>query len=177
MPLSVAIQMDHVRSLNIAGDTTFALSLEAQRRGHRLYHYTPDRLTQADGRVFARLEEMQVRDVKGDHFTLGEPVRTDLSELDVVLLRQDPPFDMNGILARALDLSDFHEKRARFAQENGSGHVRRGIGIATSVVNYLVYSAALWLVPALPPLAALAVGSAAALAFSFFGYSRLVFDR
>ena len=56
MPLSVAIQMDHVRSLNIAGDTTFALSLEAQRRGHRLYHYTPDRLTQADGRVFARVE-------------------------------------------------------------------------------------------------------------------------
>ena len=97
MPLSVAIQMDHVRSLNIAGDTTFALSLEAQRRGHRLYHYTPDRLTQADGRVFARLEEMQVRDVKGDHFTLGEPVRTDLSEMDVVLLRQDPPFDMNYI--------------------------------------------------------------------------------
>ena len=97
MPLSVAIQMDHVRSLNIAGDTTFALSLEAQRRGHRLYHYTPDRLTQADGRVFARLEEMQVRDVKGDHFTLGEPVRTDLSEMDVILLRQDPPFDMNYI--------------------------------------------------------------------------------
>ena len=97
MPLSVAIQMDHVRSLNIAGDTTFALSLEAQRRGHRLYHYTPDRLTQADGRVFARLEEMQVRDVKGDHFTLGEPVRKDLGEMDVVLLRQDPPFDMNYI--------------------------------------------------------------------------------
>ena len=97
MPLSVAIQMDHVRSLNIAGDTTFALSLEAQRRGHKLYHYTPDRLTQADGRVFARLEEMQVRDVKGDHFTLGEPVRKDLGEMDVVLLRQDPPFDMNYI--------------------------------------------------------------------------------
>ena len=97
MPLSVAIQMDHVRSLNIAGDTTFALSLEAQRRGHRLYHYTPDRLTQAAGRVFASIEEMQVRDVKGDHFTLGEPVRTDLSEMDVVLLRQDPPFDMNYI--------------------------------------------------------------------------------
>ena len=97
MPLSIAIQMDHVRSLNIAGDTTFALSLEAQRRGHRLYHYTPDRLTQADGRVFASIEEMQVRDVKGDHFTLGEPVRTDLSEMDVVLLRQDPPFDMNYI--------------------------------------------------------------------------------
>ena len=97
MKLRVAVQMDHIRTVNIAGDTTFALSLEAQRRGHSLYHYTPDRLTQEDGHIFARVEEMQVRDVKGDHFTLGEPVRTDLSEMDVVLLRQDPPFDMNYI--------------------------------------------------------------------------------
>ncbi len=97
MPLSVAVQMDHVRTVNIAGDTTFALSLEAQRRGHKLFHYTPDRLSQCDGRVFARVEEMTVRDVRGDHFTLGDPVRTDLSEMDVVLLRQDPPFDMNYI--------------------------------------------------------------------------------
>ncbi|MCR5857526.1 glutathione synthase [Mesorhizobium sp. J428] len=97
MKLRVAVQMDHIRTVNIAGDTTFALSLEAQRRGHSLYHYTPDRLTQEDGRIFARVEEMEVRDVKGDHFTLGEPVRTDISEMDVVLLRQDPPFDMNYI--------------------------------------------------------------------------------
>ncbi|MCO5161100.1 MAG: glutathione synthase [Mesorhizobium sp.] len=97
MPLSVAVQMDHVRTVNIAGDTSFALSLEAQRRGHRLYHYTPDRLTQENGRIVARVEEMQVRDIKGDHFSLGEPVRTDLSEMDVILLRQDPPFDMNYI--------------------------------------------------------------------------------
>ncbi|MGB6119569.1 MAG: glutathione synthase [Mesorhizobium sp.] len=97
MPLSVAVQMDHVRSINIAGDTTFALSLEAQRRGHRLFHYTPDRLSMVGGKVFAAVEEMQLRDVKGDHFTLGEPVRTDLSAMDVVLLRQDPPFDMNYI--------------------------------------------------------------------------------
>lgn len=97
MSLSVAVQMDHVRTVSIAGDTSFALSLEAQRRGHRLYHYTPDRLSQVGGRIFARIEEMQVRDVKGDHFTLGEPVRTDLSEMDVILLRQDPPFDMNYI--------------------------------------------------------------------------------
>ena len=95
--LNVAVQMDHVSTINIDGDSTFAMSLEAQRRGHRLYHYTPDRLTLRDGRVYARLEEMQVRDVKGDHFTLGEPVRTELSEMDVVLLRQDPPFDMNYI--------------------------------------------------------------------------------
>ena len=97
MPLRVAVQMDHVSTVNIMGDTTFALSLEAARRGHRLYHYTPDRLTQENGRVFARVEEMAVRDEKGNHFSLGEPARTDLSEMDVVLLRQDPPFDMNYI--------------------------------------------------------------------------------
>ena len=97
MPLKIAVQMDHVSTISIAGDTTFALSLEAQRRGHKLYHYTPDRLSMVGGQVVARLEEMTVRDEKGNHFTLGEPVRTDLSEMDVVLLRQDPPFDMNYI--------------------------------------------------------------------------------
>ncbi len=109
MPLSVAVQMDHVRTVNIAGDTTFALSLEAQRRGHKLFHYTPDRLSQWDGRIVARVEEMTVRDVKGDHFTLGEEVRTDLSEMDVVLLRQDPPFDMNYITTTHL-LERIHPK-------------------------------------------------------------------
>ncbi|MGB3418405.1 MAG: glutathione synthase [Mesorhizobium sp.] len=97
MSLKVAVQMDHVSTVSIAGDTSFALSLEAQRRGHRLFHYTPDRLSMRDGKVIARVEEMQVRDEKGDHYTLGEPVRTDLSEMDVILLRQDPPFDMNYI--------------------------------------------------------------------------------
>ena len=97
MPLKIAIQMDHVATVTIAGDTTFALALEAQRRGHALYHYTPDRLTLAGGKAFAAVEEMRVRDEKGNHFALGEAVRTDLSEMDVVLLRQDPPFDMNYI--------------------------------------------------------------------------------
>lgn len=97
MPLSVAIQMDHIASISIGGDTTFALALEAARRGHALFHYTPDRLSQRDGKVVASLEELAVRDVKGDHFTLGAPVSTDLSTMDVVLLRQDPPFDMNYI--------------------------------------------------------------------------------
>src|SRR5690606_3579787 len=97
MPLKVAVQMDHISTVNLTGDTTFALSLEAQRRGHELYHYTPDGLTQEGNRVFARVEEMTVRDEKGSHFSLGEPVRTELSEMDVVLLRQDPPFDMNYI--------------------------------------------------------------------------------
>jgi glutathione synthase len=97
MPLKVAVQMDHVSTVSISGDTSFALSLEAQRRGHALFHYTPDRLSMLGGKAFARIEEMTVRDVKGDHFSLGEPVRTDLQEMDVILLRQDPPFDMNYI--------------------------------------------------------------------------------
>jgi glutathione synthase len=92
--LKVAVQMDHVSSIHIAGDSTFAMSLEAQERGHALFHYTPDRLSMRDGRVFASLEPMTLRDEKDAHFTLGAPVRTDLSTMDVVLLRQDPPFDM-----------------------------------------------------------------------------------
>jgi glutathione synthase len=97
MPLKIAVQMDHISTVSIAGDTSFALSLEAQRRGHQLFHYTPDRLSLRDGKVFARIEAMQVRDEKGNHYSLGEQMRTDLSEMDVVLLRQDPPFDMNYI--------------------------------------------------------------------------------
>lgn len=97
MPLRIAVQMDHVATVSIAGDTTFALSLEAQRRGHELFHYTPDRLSLRGGKVSAWAEPMQVRDVKGGHFTLGEQQRLDLGDVDVVLLRQDPPFDMNYI--------------------------------------------------------------------------------
>jgi glutathione synthase len=97
MPLQVALQMDHISTVTIAGDTSFALALEAKRRGHALFHYTPKQLSLADGKVVAQVERLDVRDVKGDHFTLGEPVRTDLTEMDVILLRQDPPFDMNYI--------------------------------------------------------------------------------
>ncbi|UXN03180.1 glutathione synthase [Bartonella sp. HY406] len=93
----IAVQMDHIASINIAGDTTFALCLEAQKRGHSLFHYTPDRLSLRDGEVSARVEALSVRDIVGDHFTLGEAQRTNLAEMDVVLLRQDPPFDMNYI--------------------------------------------------------------------------------
>ena len=109
MALDIAVQMDHISTVNIMGDTTFALSLEAARRGHRLYHYTPDRLAMLDGKVFARVEEMTVRDEKGNHFSLGEKVRTDLSQMDVVLLRQDPPFDMNYITTTHL-LERIHPK-------------------------------------------------------------------
>lgn len=94
MSLSVAVQMDHIASIRLAGDSTFALMLEAQKRGHSLFHYTPDKLALRSGRVTAAIEPVAVRDEPGNHFTLGTPEKTDLSTLDVVLLRQDPPFDM-----------------------------------------------------------------------------------
>jgi glutathione synthase len=94
MTLNVAVQMDHIAGINIAGDTTFALMLEAERRGHALHHYTPDRLAMRDGRIEARVEPVSVRDLIGDHYTLGPEEVADLAGMDVVLLRQDPPFDM-----------------------------------------------------------------------------------
>ncbi len=97
MSLKVAVQMDPIARINIRGDSTFALLLEAQRRGHPLAYYTPDRLALHGNRVFATVQPLQVRDREGDHFTLGEPRRVDLSEFDVVLLRQDPPFDLGYI--------------------------------------------------------------------------------
>ena len=106
---NVAVQMDHVSTINIAGDSTFAMSLEAQARGYKLFHYTPDRLSLRDGKLFATVEPMEVRDVKGDHFTLGAPERVELSTMDVVLLRQDPPFDMAYITTTHL-LETIHPK-------------------------------------------------------------------
>ncbi|MEN3929900.1 glutathione synthase [Microvirga sp. W0021] len=97
MALSVAIQMDSIKHIRIGGDSSFALLLEAQRRGHRIFHYTPDRLSMRDGKVYAAIEPLQVRDEEGNHAILGEAVRTDLSTMDVVLLRQDPPFDLSYI--------------------------------------------------------------------------------
>jgi glutathione synthase len=94
MPLNVAVQMDPIGRINVKGDSTFALLLEAQARGHRLFYYTPDRLAMLDGKVFASLEPLQVRDEPGDHFMLGPSRRAELSEFDVILLRQDPPFDL-----------------------------------------------------------------------------------
>jgi glutathione synthase len=97
MPFSVAIQMDHISTISIAGDTTFALALEAQRRGHALWHYTPNQLSQRGGRAVATVQALTVRDREGDHFSLGTPEAVDLAAMDVVLLRQDPPFDMHYI--------------------------------------------------------------------------------
>jgi glutathione synthase len=102
MVLRVAVQMDPIERINIAGDSTFALLLEAQRRGHRLHYYTPDQLSMRDGEVSAVLRPLAVRDTVGDHFTLGDPERMALTELDVVLMRQDPPFDLGYITATHL---------------------------------------------------------------------------
>jgi glutathione synthase len=94
MRLNVAVQMDPIERINIRGDSTFALLLEAQRRRHALAYYTPDRLALRGDQVFAAVTSLKVRDQEGRHFTLGEPRRQNLAEFDVVLLRQDPPFDL-----------------------------------------------------------------------------------
>jgi glutathione synthase len=99
MTLTVAIQMDPIEKIDINGDSTFALALEAQKRGHTLSYYGPRDLSWRDGKVTALMRPLSVRNVKGDHFTLGEAMARDLSTLDVVLMRQDPPFDMAYISA------------------------------------------------------------------------------
>jgi glutathione synthase len=99
MTLSVAIQMDPIASIDIDADSTFALALEAQQRGHALYHYHPSQLALRDGRLFATLRALEVWRKKGDHHRLGAPQRVDLATVDVVLMRQDPPFDLAYITA------------------------------------------------------------------------------
>ncbi len=99
MPLKAAFQMDHVSTVKIAGDSTFAIMLEAQARGHEMVHYTVDGMAMLDGVVTAKVEPVAVRDVDGDHYTLGAAERVDLSSLDVVHMRQDPPFDLAYISA------------------------------------------------------------------------------
>jgi len=102
MALNVAVQMDPIERIRITGDSTFALLLEAERRGHAVSYYTPERLAMIDGRVFATMQPLKVRDQEGSHFTLGEGKRVELSAFDVVLMRQDPPFDLAYITATHL---------------------------------------------------------------------------
>src|SRR5881398_2070186 len=109
MALNVAVQMDPIERINIRGDSTFALLLEAQARGHTLNYYTPDRLAQVGGRVFAAMQTLSVRDEVGNYFTLGEARRAELPEMDVILLRQDPPFDLAYITTTHL-LKRVHPK-------------------------------------------------------------------
>ena len=103
MPLSVAVQMDPIERISIAGDTTFALMLEAAARGHALYYYRPETLSlRDDGRVVAHAAPVSVRDEIGNHATLGDATPLDLATMDVILLRQDPPFDLAYITSTHL---------------------------------------------------------------------------
>ncbi|MBL26750.1 MAG: glutathione synthase [Rhodospirillaceae bacterium] len=102
MSLTVAIQMDPIESIDINADSTFALALEAQRRRHSLYHYLPRNLVLREGRVSAVGRPLTVRRERGNHHSFGEPERLDLTAMDVVLMRQDPPFDMAYITATHL---------------------------------------------------------------------------
>ena len=109
MPLRVAIQMDPIEGINIEGDSSFVMGLSAEARGHRLWHYHPRQLSLRDGKAVARARPMSLRRVKGDHFTLGEEEVIELSAMDVVLMRQDPPFDMSYITATHI-LETVHPK-------------------------------------------------------------------
>ena len=97
--LKIAIQMDPIASIEITGDTSFAFALEAQARGHDLYYYLPDSLTLDDGRVHAKLRRLRVRDEVGNHFDEDAEIYSPLDEMNVILMRQDPPFDMAYITA------------------------------------------------------------------------------
>ncbi len=94
MKLNVAVQMDPIARINIRGDSTFALLLEAQKRGHALSYYTPEKLSLRGEQLVASVQPLTVRDQEGDHFTLGDARRVDVESFDVILLRQDPPFDL-----------------------------------------------------------------------------------
>ncbi len=109
MGLKIACQMDPIDKIDIRGDSTFAMLLEAQHRGHELFYYLPDHLTLDEGRVIARGATLRVEDKINDHYKLSNPRTVDLSTWDVVLLRQDPPFDMNYITTTHL-LERIHPK-------------------------------------------------------------------
>jgi glutathione synthase len=109
MPLKVALQMDPIGSVNINGDSSFRIALEAQARGHELFFYTPDRLAFVEGRVLARGFPITLRREIGNHVSYGPEAEVDLAEFDVVWLRQDPPFDMGYITTTHL-LEMIHPK-------------------------------------------------------------------
>src|SRR5437868_2369415 len=120
MTLNVAVQMDPIERINIRGDSTFALLLEAQARGFAVSYYTPDRLAMRDGTLFARVQPLAVVDREGEHYKLGEGRRAELSAFDVVLMRQDPPFDLAYVASTHL-LERIHPKTLVV---NDPGHVR-----------------------------------------------------
>ena len=120
MSLKVAVQMDPIARINIRGDSTFAMLLEAQARRHSISYYTPDHMAQRGRDVFATVRPLKVRDKEGDHFELGDSSRVNLASFDVILLRQDPPFDMAYITSTHL-LERIHPKTLVV---NDPAHVR-----------------------------------------------------
>ena len=120
MTLKIACQMDPLDSIDVPGDSTLAMLLAAQDRGHDIFYYTPTDLTLRDGRLLARGATLTVRDEPGNHFDLSNHRVVDLSDLDVVLLRQDPPFDMSYITTTHL-LDRIHPKTLVI---NDPSHVR-----------------------------------------------------
>lgn len=107
--MKIAFQMDPIGPININADSTFRIAEEAQARGHALFYYTPDKLSYREGRILARGHALTVQRVEGDHFALGPETEVDLSDFDVVWLRQDPPFDMFYITTTHL-LERIHPK-------------------------------------------------------------------
>ena len=120
MSLNVAIQMDPIQHIDIGGDSTFALALEAQSRGHTLFYYEPKNLSYRDGRVFARGHHISVKHERGDHVSLKPEATVELGDYDVVLLRQDPPFDI-AYLTTTYILERIHP---RTLVVNDPAHVR-----------------------------------------------------
>ena len=121
MPLLIAVQMDPIETINIKGDSTFALMLEAHKRGHKLFYYTPETLSCYNNNIIAEGYYLKsVQDVEGNHYQNGKKSRVTLSNFDVVLLRQDPPFDMNYITSTHL-LERIHPKTLVV---NDPAHVR-----------------------------------------------------
>jgi glutathione synthase len=103
MSLRVAVQMDPLERINISGDSTFAIMLGAQARGHALFHYAPEALSWRDGRLWTKAHPVTIQPVEGDHYSFGDPAILDLGrDVDVVLMRQDPPFDLGYITATHL---------------------------------------------------------------------------
>ena len=103
MSLKVAIQMDPISTINVTADSTFMLALEAKCRGHILYHYLPSHLSLEDGRLYANANEIvEVNQDQGDPFRLSKPIQINLREMDIILMRQDPPFDMSYLTATYL---------------------------------------------------------------------------
>ncbi|MGJ0391445.1 MAG: glutathione synthase [Methylocystis sp.] len=118
--LEIAVQMDPLERINFAGDSTFALMLEAKRRGHRLWFYTPEQLSLEGGSLTARGRPIDVFDDPSRYYELGDTRELDLIEMDVVLLRQDPPFDLAYITS-----THFLERiQSRVLVVNDPGHVR-----------------------------------------------------